>query len=208
MTFAMLSAMAYLTVLFIRIPIIPAAPFLDYDPKDIIIVIGGFLYGPMAAFTITVVVAFIQMVTVSSTAHIGFIMNVISGTAFCCTAAYIYHKKRDIKGAAMGLGFAALFATAVMMLYNYLLAPLFMMTSREVVTGLLLTGFLPFNLISNIANAALTVLIYKHIRNALTAARLMPKTPEGKTGKINWGLAGAAAFLVLSCIIWVWVLRN
>ena len=41
-TLAMLAAMAYIVMAFIRIPILPAAPFLEYDPKDIFFVIAGF----------------------------------------------------------------------------------------------------------------------------------------------------------------------
>ena len=46
---AMLCALAYLVMLVGRIPIVL---FLKYDPKDIVIAIGGFLYGPVSAFVI------------------------------------------------------------------------------------------------------------------------------------------------------------
>ena len=43
---AVLSAIAYLTVFFIRIPMVE---FLKYEPKDVIITIAAFLFGPLAA---------------------------------------------------------------------------------------------------------------------------------------------------------------
>ena len=44
-TIAILSAMAMVLNLLIQFPIVPAVSFLSYDPKDIIIVIAGFIYG-------------------------------------------------------------------------------------------------------------------------------------------------------------------
>ncbi len=42
-TIAILSAMAMVLNLLIQFPIVPAVSFLSYDPKDIIIVIAGFI---------------------------------------------------------------------------------------------------------------------------------------------------------------------
>ena len=53
-TLAMLAAIAYLMVNLIRIPVVL---FLKYEPKDVIITIGGFLFGPMAAFIVSGIVS-------------------------------------------------------------------------------------------------------------------------------------------------------
>lgn len=60
---AMLSAVAYLIMLVGRIPIVL---FLKYDPKDVVITIGGFLFGPLTAFTMSALVSFVEMLTVSA----------------------------------------------------------------------------------------------------------------------------------------------
>lgn len=73
-TTGMLCALAYVAVVVGRIPLIL---FLKYDPKDVIIVIGGFLFGPITSFTITVIVSLVQMLTVSGTGVLGCIMNII-----------------------------------------------------------------------------------------------------------------------------------
>ena len=49
-TVGMLCAMAMIVNVLISFPIVPAVSFLRYDPKDILIVIGGFIYGPMTSF--------------------------------------------------------------------------------------------------------------------------------------------------------------
>ena len=41
---AMLSALAYLIMSLVRIPVVL---FLKYEPKDVIITVGGFLMGPL-----------------------------------------------------------------------------------------------------------------------------------------------------------------
>ena len=76
---AMLCAVAYVIVALVRIPVVM---FLKYEPKDVIIAFGGFLYGPLAALIVTTVVSFIEMLTVSTTGWIGLIMNILSTAAF------------------------------------------------------------------------------------------------------------------------------
>jgi len=205
-TLAMVSAMAFALAAFVRIPVVL---FLRYDPKDVIIAIAGLIYGPMAAFVIAVVVSVTQMFTVSQTGPIGLLMNIIASAAFCCTAALIYKRHRTLKGAVIGLAVATIFATAVMMMWNYIITPLFMDVPREQVVGLLIPAFLPFNLISNTLNAALTLLLYKPVRSALQASRMMPPaTTEGKVGKINPGVVIAALFVIATCVLWVLILQG
>ena len=54
-TMAMLAALSIVLVYVVHFPIFPAAPFLEYDPADIPILIGTFAYGPVAGIILTVV---------------------------------------------------------------------------------------------------------------------------------------------------------
>ena len=65
-TMAMLAALSIVLVYVVHFPIFPAAPFLEYDPADIPILIGTFAYGPVAGIILTVVVSVIQGMTVSA----------------------------------------------------------------------------------------------------------------------------------------------
>ena len=65
-TLGMLAAVAIVLVAVIHLPILPAAPFLEYDPADIPILIGTFLYGPWTGLALTVVVSLLQGITVSA----------------------------------------------------------------------------------------------------------------------------------------------
>lgn len=162
----MLCALAFLAAAVFRIPVVL---FLRYDPKDIIIVTGGFIFGPLTAALIAFLVSLMQMFTVSGTGFLGFLMNVISSCAFACTAACIYRKRRRLSGAVTGLICGVICQTALMLFWNYLVAPLYMGYSREAVAGLLLPAFLPFNLIKGCLNAAGTLLLYKPGRHSAAA---------------------------------------
>ena len=82
-TMAMLTAVAYV-VMYISKLIPSVMGFLDFDFKDVVICIGGFTFGPTVAAVISVLVAFIEFITVSSTGVIGLIMYILATTSFCC----------------------------------------------------------------------------------------------------------------------------
>lgn len=120
---AMLCALAYIAAMVLRIPIVL---FLKYDPKDIIIVIGGLIWGPLTSLTVTVIVSVVQMFTISGTGIWGCVMNVISSCSFACTASFFYRKRQKLSGAVLGLLCGCICQAAVMMLWNYLIAPIYM----------------------------------------------------------------------------------
>lgn len=169
-TAAMLGAMAYLLMLIGRIPVVL---FLKYDPKDAIIALGGFLLGPVPAALISITVSFVEMLTASETGLIGFIMNVISTCAFVLPAAIFYQRKATFKSAAAGLAVGVIAMTAVMLLWNWLLTPIYMGYPRAAVEELLLPVFLPFNAGKGAANAVITLLIFPPVSRALRKAKLI-----------------------------------
>lgn len=197
---AMICAIAYAMVALIRIPVVL---FLKYEPKDVMLTFGGFLYGPVAALAASVVVSFLEMITVSSTGWIGFAMNVLSTAAFACTAALIYKKKHTLGGAVLGLCLGTVLMTVVMLLWNYLLTPLYMDQPRADVAALLLPVFLPFNLVKGGLNSALTILLYRPLVQGLRQVNLFPQSaaqrkPSGRGKRLVWL---AAAVVLLACVL-------
>lgn len=201
---AMLCALAY--ILAVVSNLLPGIMFLKYDPKDVIIVIGGFIFGPMSAFFISLIVSLIEMVTVSETGIIGFFMNALSSCAFACTAAFIYKKRHNLKWAAIGLAVGCIVTTAAMILWNYLITPYYMGVDRSEVVAFLVPIILPFNIIKGVLNASITMIVYKPVVTALRKSRLLPES-EGGSGKIKLGVilvslivlaSAVTAFLVLA----------
>lgn len=163
---AMMCAVAFAAVALCRIPI-PFAPFLQYEPKDVVIVIAGFALGPSVAAAVAVISALVEYITISDTGVIGLVMNIISSVGFAVTAAIFYKEIHTFKGAIISLAVGVLVMTALMLLWNYLITPLYMEMPREKVAAMLLPMFLPFNLGKGVINSIITVLIYKPIVKAL-----------------------------------------
>ena len=206
---AMLCALSYVIMVVGRIPVLTVPPFLKYDPKDVIIVIGGFLFGPLAAFVISFVVSFFEMITVSETGWIGAVMNLVSSCAFVCPAAIIYKKAHSLKGAVIGLITGWLGMTVVMLLYNYFLTPIFLGYPRDAVAAMLVPIFLPFNLLKGGLSAGITMLLYKPVRIALEKSRLLPASNSAKaSSKINVGVMLVALFIVLSGVLLILVYQG
>ncbi|HIU49254.1 MAG TPA: ECF transporter S component [Candidatus Avimonoglobus intestinipullorum] len=196
-TIAVLCAITYVVMAVGRIPVVL---FLKYDPSDVIVTLGGLIWGPMTSCIVSVVVAAIEMVTVSDTGIIGCIMNIVSTTSFACTAAAIYKKKHTLPGALTGLVAGCVTMVAVMLLWNYLITPLYMGYPREAVVELLLPAFLPFNLIKGGLNAAITFLLYKPVITALRKSGQVAAVEQGQKSR-HTGLLLLAGLIVVTCVL-------
>ena len=196
---AMLCAVAYVVMYLSKTVFAPltVAGLLTFDLKDVIIAIGGFLFGPISAFIISAVVSLIEMVTVSETGPVGLLMNVLSTIAFVCPASFLYYRRRSLSSAVVGLIVGGVLMTAIMLLWNYLITPLYMNVEREVVATMLPTVFLPFNVVKAAMNGALTIVIYKPVSKALRAARLAPATPAPETLGVKKSKAGITIVAVI-----------
>lgn len=205
-TVGMLCAIAFVANLISQVfPTVSG--FLSFDLKDVVIVIGGFMMGPITAIVISVIVSLIEMLTVSSTGVIGLIMNILSSCAFSCVAAGIYRRHHNMKGAIIGLVSGILCMTVIMLLWNWLITPLYMKVPREVVVGMLVPVFLPFNLVKGGINATLSMLLYKPIVTALRKANLVEASASGKGGA-KVGVIAVSAVLLVSFVLLALVLAG
>lgn len=208
-TVAMFCAMSFIAVLIGKL--VPnIAGFLSYDPKDALVVIAGFILGPVASVIISVIVSFIEMISVSATGPYGLLMNIISTCAFAVPAAWYYKKSHSHNGAVIGLGMGVVIMAACMILWNYIVTPYYMGVERAEVAAMLVPVFLPFNLVKGGINAGITLLIYKPIVNALRKAKLVEasKSPDKKSFNLGFTLFALAVtvtfvlfFLVLADMI-------
>ncbi len=190
---AMFVAISFvMVVVFKFVP--PVAGFLSYEPKDAIVAIGGFLYGPLTSVLISVLTSLIEMITISSTGLYGLLMNVVSTCAFAVPAAWFYKKHKTMSGAVIGLVIGVVVMAACMVAWNYIITPFYMKTPdqsvaevRTMVSGMLTSVFLPFNLVKGGLNAGVTMLLYKPVVGALRAANLAEPSQSGKKGKFSPG---------------------
>lgn len=202
----LMCALAYILTFIGRLPI-STVGFLKYDPKDVIIVIGGFIYGPLAAIVISVIVSFIEMITISDTNIIGCIMNIVSTVSFAAVAAAIYQKRRTMSGAVMSLVIGMLAMTSSMIVWNYFLTPIFYGMPRSEVVKMLVPIFLPFNIIKSGLNTAFTLIVYKPFVKALRRSGLLESVEDRQT-KTNVYVIIAALFLAAMCIGAIIILKR
>lgn len=201
---AMLTATAYIMMLLSKM--LPQVyGFLQLDIQSTAISIGGFVFGPLAAAVVSIVLPLIEMLTVSDTGPIGCIMNILATASFCCTAAVVYKKVHTKKGAIIGLTLGVAAQVAVMLLWNYLITPIYQEIPRETVAAMLPTVFLPFNVVKGGLNMALTLVIYKPVVTALRKARLIPESQstaqKGTAGFFLFSLALLATFVTIALVL-------
>lgn len=198
---AMLAAMAYVAMLITR-PLPKVSGFLSYDLKDVVVAIAGFQLGAIPALTITLVVSLIEMVTVSTTGPIGLLMNVLSTAAFALPPALMYRRDHSLKGAALGLCMGVVLMTALMLAWNYIVTPMYMGVPRNVVAGMLLPTFLPFNLVKGGLNAGITMLLYKPLSSALKRAGLTPSgSSDSQPRHFNLTATLISLLVVVTCVV-------
>lgn len=202
---ALFSAIAFLTVFLFRIPVVL---FLKYEAKDVIIALEALILGPVYAVISSLVVSLIEMVSISQTGPIGAIMNVLSTVTYVLPVAILYKRKKTLQMAVTGLVLGTLIMTACMLLWNYLITPWYMETPRDVVAGMLLPYFLPFNLLKGILNTAFTLLLYKPIMNALRRMSLLPKSDSVKKGGTLAVIINIIALIIVAVAVVALIVIN
>ena len=209
-TLAMLTALAYVVMYLSKL--MPSVNgFLDFDFKDVVLCIGGFVYGPIAALMMIVIVCVLEMVTVSHTDIIGCIMNIVATASFVCTACAIYKRKHTMKGAIAGLASAVVVLVVVMLAWNYFLTPIYQQIPREAVAAMLPTVFLPFNAVKGGLNMTATLLVYKPVVDALRRAKLIPESTSQAApvqGKKHLGMTLVILFVFVSCVLFALSLQG
>ena len=161
-TMAMLCAISLVLVALIRFPLFPAAAFLEYDPADIPIIIGTFLFGPVAGLIVTAVVSAIQAMTVSAgSGWIGGLMHFFATGSYVLVAGLVYSHRKTTGEAILAMTLGVLAMTATMVLWNLLFTPIFMGVPRQVVVGMLVPVIIPFNLLKAGINSIIAFAVFK-----------------------------------------------
>ncbi|MBR0466120.1 MAG: ECF transporter S component [Clostridia bacterium] len=199
---AVLSALAYASVFVLRFKV----QFLTLDFKDAIIAITSLLLGPLYGVCSAAVVALLEFLSVSDTGLYGLIMNFLSSGTFALTCGIIYKYKRTFKGAVLSVVMSVISVTAVMLLANLFITPLFMGAPREVVIAMLPKLLLPFNLIKASMNAAITLVIYKPLSSGLKRANLLPRDNKKYRFDLRSAIITVCAVIVIVIAVLVLVL--
>lgn len=156
-------ALAVVTGYLIHFPILPAAPFLLYDPGHVFLLIASFKFGPKASIIMSLVYALVFAMITGQGGPWGALMNFLATSVFLLVSSSIYLRRHDRNGAIMGLILGTLAMTAIMIPANLLITPLYMGVNRTIVMQLLLPAIIPFNILRGVISSVLTLVIYKRI---------------------------------------------
>ena len=197
-TLGMLCALAVIVNLLIHFPLIPSVEFLSYDAKD---VIGGFIYGPGSAFIMSVITSLLEIMYRGGNL-LDVLMNVISTCTFACVAAWIYKRDHTREGAFIGLGAGIVCCVLSMLLWNYIVTPIYFGMPREAVVSILVPGILPFNLLKCGLNSGLTLFLYKPIVGIFRRTSLVEHSSGGDHA-ITKGTVLIGLFICASVICFI-----
>ncbi len=196
--------MAMVVNLIIHFPIVPSVSFLNYDPKDIIIVIGGFIYGPFVCFIMSAITSVLEIMFRGGTI-LDILMNMISTCTFALTAAYFYQKNHTKKGAVIGLTLGIIGCTISMLVWNYIVDPIYFQMPREAVVAMLPAIGL-FNVIKSGLNMAVTLFLYKPIVTILRNTNFVEKNSQEVS--ISKEIMIIAAFIFITALVLILVFQG
>lgn len=183
---AIISVLAYLVTFIIKIPI----QFLSYDAKDVVIAIGGIILGVVPVVSIAFITALIEMLTISDSGLIGFLMNFLSSVSYCLPIVILYNYKskkekdeeiyQDLntssklnKKLIVGIILGTITSSACMFAFNLVVTPIYLNVSLEDTLALLYALITPFNVVKGIVNGVFIFLVKDPILNALKKANLI-----------------------------------
>ena len=159
---ALFSALSYV-VSFLEFPIFPAAGFLKLDFSAVFILLGGFMYGPLAGVMISAIKELLRFIS-SSTGGIGELANFMVCTAFIIIPTVIYYYKKGIITVIITLVVGIFFQAAAALIANrYIMFPLYMGSGAAAAFDSLWVYVLLFNIIKGVVISTVVFLLYKRI---------------------------------------------
>ena len=182
---AILTALAAIIMLF-EIPLPFAPSFYKLDLSEIVILMGGFAMGPVAAVVMELLKNLLNiLLNGTSTAYIGEFANFVTSCALVLPASIIYKYRKTLNGAIIALIAGTLSLTIVGSLLSFfLLIPAFSefyhlpiddiinmgSAVNPLVTDLktlVMFAVAPFNIVKGVVCSVVSLLLYKRLSRIL-----------------------------------------
>ena len=187
--FGAISAILYTVPIFnIKLPFIPSFLSLHFD--EIPAFICGFAYGPISGIAVIAIKTIVKL-PMTSTLCVGEFADFVLSSIYVGLTTFIYSKKRNLKGVAIGFGIGTIVQIICGVILNvYLLIPFYLWMLKITPEGLLqimryanpaisdvgwsygLLAVAPFNAIKGAIIIVLTFIIYRSLHVFL---RFTPK---------------------------------
>ena len=158
---ALLAAVAVVLVYFIHFPLIPAAPYLEYDMADVPVLLATLLFGPGWGLAILTVVSVIQAFLLGGSGWVGCVMHIIASGALVLLVGLIYGKSEKFSRLILGMALGVIAVVVLMIPLNLIFTVYFNGVPASVVQDMIVPVIIPFNLIKAGVNAVLTVILFR-----------------------------------------------
>ena len=177
---ALFSALSFVVSL-LEFPIFPAASFLKLDFSAVFVLLGGFMYGPIAGVTICAVKELIRFAMGSSTGGVGEIANFLVIFSLIIVPTTVYRFKKGLPVVIITLIVGVLCMTGAALISNrFIMFPLYMGEGAANAFNSLWYYIIFFNLIKGVAVSAIVFLLYKRL-SALFRKINLQSSPENDT---------------------------
>lgn len=171
-TMALMCAIGVL-LSFVEFPLLPGVTWLKYDASAMPAMVCGFAFGPAAGLAVGIVGAVIHGILMADFS--GAVMNILVVVGFILPAALVYRRARTFKSGVVGLVLSAVTATAMAIVGNLVITPMWLGVPLDAVIAMILPVLVPFNLAKAGINAALTLIVYKSVSNLITPKKKQVK---------------------------------
>jgi riboflavin transporter FmnP len=170
----MLGAASFILMATVQVPILPAAPYLRYDPSDVVALLLAFVAGPLAGVAV-VVLKDVLYLFFRARSVFGPLSNLLAVATFVGVAGWVYQRRSPRSGswlvAACAVG--ALARILVMIPANFIILNLQLGMPPAKVAALVWPVIIPFNALASVINTALSAVLMLAIkRRGLSPVRL------------------------------------
>lgn len=162
---ALFCALAAVCTLFIEVPLLPAVPWLHYDPSGIICLIAGFAFGPATGVAVSIISYLPHIATTSG--FWGMLMAIIATLSLVWPASLIYQHDTTRRGSSIGMIVGSIVSIICCILANIVVTPIYAGMDMSAVVNMIVPFLLPFNALKVAINCVVTALIYKPVSKAL-----------------------------------------
>ncbi len=160
---AMLVSLSYVVSLF-EFPIFPATPYLKLDFGNVLLLLSGFIFGPVAGVLACIAKELLSLIGTSS-GGAGQVANMIMSIAYIIVPSIVYCYKKGLKTVIITLCIACLLGTVTALLANrFIVFPLYMKDAAPAVFRDAFWYVLAFNLIKTLSVSIITIPLYKKLK--------------------------------------------
>lgn len=153
---AFLSALAFVSMYFIQIPIFPSAPYLQFDPSEVFSLFAAFFISPIMGVSVTLVKIILFYLTKQESGIIGSLLNFLAVAPFVYLAGLIFKKTKKF---ILPLLFGTILRVLVMIPANLIFVPIYTGLPVKEVLIYIYTINIPFNIIVSLINGILFIIL-------------------------------------------------